>query len=107
MVKRGGAVHRPLGLADVPEGSCAVLCPACPQPGMNIPLDWEKHCPPSLRFAYRVTLAVDGNFKLKLRSNRAGEDLPLGDGIAYMINSDVYDNWQKTVPNAQEVSPAL
>ena len=26
-----------LGLGDL-----AVLCPACPQPGMNLPDDWEK-----------------------------------------------------------------
>jgi hypothetical protein len=24
------------------EGECMVLCPACPQPGKNLPIGWEN-----------------------------------------------------------------
>jgi hypothetical protein len=25
----------------IPDGSMAVFCPACPQPGINLPEDWK------------------------------------------------------------------
>ena len=35
MMKRAGRRH------DNSNGSCAILCPACPQPGINLPSNWE------------------------------------------------------------------
>lgn len=107
MLKRGGALHLPNGPSSAGKGSCAVLCPACPQPGKNIPLNWRDTCPKDERFAYRVTVAVDGNFKLKLRAKKNDTDVPLGDGIAYMINTELYKHWQKEVPEVTEVSKVL
>ncbi|KAG1725041.1 hypothetical protein EDB19DRAFT_1833938 [Suillus lakei] len=37
-----GRGHDPAGVDTTCEGELAVLCPACPQPGKNLPLDWEK-----------------------------------------------------------------
>lgn len=28
--------------ANVPDGSMAVFCPACPQPGINLPENWKE-----------------------------------------------------------------
>lgn len=36
ILKRGGAAHHPGGVETLPDGSMAVECPACPQPGRNI-----------------------------------------------------------------------
>lgn len=38
--KRGGGGHSPPGLAS-PPGGFALECPACPQPGRNLPEGWE------------------------------------------------------------------
>ncbi|KAF9495381.1 hypothetical protein BDN71DRAFT_1482663 [Pleurotus eryngii] len=35
-------VHDPSGVAGTSTGECAVMCPACPHPGKNLPSDWEK-----------------------------------------------------------------
>lgn len=41
MLKRTGRGHGPDGVEGTGEGECAVLCPACPQPGKNLPDDWQ------------------------------------------------------------------
>ncbi|KAJ6554112.1 hypothetical protein B0H10DRAFT_2241606, partial [Mycena sp. CBHHK59/15] len=39
MRRRG---HDPNGIMSTKPGACALLCPACPQPGINLPPGWEK-----------------------------------------------------------------
>ena len=39
ILKRGGAAHFPGGAESLPEGSMAVECPACPQPGRNVDIE--------------------------------------------------------------------
>ncbi len=41
MLKRSGRGHDPAGVVNMQEGDCALHCPACPQPGMNLPNGWE------------------------------------------------------------------
>ncbi|KAH7905401.1 hypothetical protein BJ138DRAFT_1138292 [Hygrophoropsis aurantiaca] len=41
-LKRSGRGHDPAGIEATREGECAVLCPACPQPGKNLPSDWKE-----------------------------------------------------------------
>lgn len=41
MLKRAGRGHDPAGIDATQEGECAVLCPACPHPGKNLPPDWR------------------------------------------------------------------
>ena len=41
MLKWGGRGHDPLGVVGTKEGELAVLCPSCPQPGVNLPVVWE------------------------------------------------------------------
>jgi hypothetical protein len=43
MLKRVGRGHDLEGVEGTQEGECVVLCPACPQPGMNLPDDWVDH----------------------------------------------------------------
>lgn len=48
MLKRAGRGHNSRGVSATQEGECAVICPACPQPGKNIPDDW-RDAPESIR----------------------------------------------------------
>lgn len=41
LLKRSGRGHDPGGVEATQHGACAVLCPACPQPGKNLPNGWE------------------------------------------------------------------
>ncbi|KAG6880570.1 hypothetical protein C0993_005742, partial [Termitomyces sp. T159_Od127] len=45
MLKRSGHRHDRDGTAATKPGACAVLCPACPQPNLNLPDDWEDAAP--------------------------------------------------------------
>lgn len=42
MLKRSGRGHDPVGIQATQEGECAVVCPACPQPGRNLPPNWRE-----------------------------------------------------------------
>jgi hypothetical protein len=41
-LKRAGRGQDPLGVGGTSQGELAVECPACPQPGRNLPADWEN-----------------------------------------------------------------
>jgi hypothetical protein len=42
MLKRAGLGHHPEGTCGGKPGDCAIRCPRCPHPGVNLPEDWEK-----------------------------------------------------------------
>jgi hypothetical protein len=42
MLKRMGRGHDPGGVQATKSGALAVLCPACPRPGINLPEAWEE-----------------------------------------------------------------
>ena len=42
MLKRAGCSHNPLGVSATSQGGCTVVCPACPQPGKNLPANWKS-----------------------------------------------------------------
>ena len=42
MLKRAMRGYDPGGVAVTKPGECAVLCPACPQPGINLSEGWEN-----------------------------------------------------------------
>ena len=107
-VKRGGGAHTPKPLESVPPGAFALECPACPHPGRNLPTNWEmapdhKKYPLPLssrpgstdqlticfRWLYSLFLAVDANFRLKLK-NRKIKDLEIGSGWAYFVENVQY-----------------
>jgi hypothetical protein len=48
LLKRSGRGHYTDGVKTTEAGQCAVICPACPQPGKNLPKDW-KNAPPEKR----------------------------------------------------------
>ncbi|KAJ7256755.1 hypothetical protein C8J57DRAFT_1650145 [Mycena rebaudengoi] len=90
MAKRAGRGHDPGGCAATSAGECAVLCPACPQPGKNLPDNWcemaEEH-----QFLYALYLAMDANFRLKRKDvSSEKRDPGLGEGWAFFCELKEY-----------------
>ncbi|THU86479.1 hypothetical protein K435DRAFT_683541, partial [Dendrothele bispora CBS 962.96] len=83
MCKRAARGHAIGGIAATQLGELALDCPACPNPGRNLPLKMEN-IPPELAFLYCLFLAMDANFRLRNRvvSNHYRSPT-LGDGWAY------------------------
>jgi hypothetical protein len=46
-MKRSGQGHHPESITATQPGACAVLCPACPHPGKNLPEEWVNAPPES------------------------------------------------------------
>ncbi|KAJ3533262.1 hypothetical protein NMY22_g7406 [Coprinellus aureogranulatus] len=72
------------------KGALALFCPACPQPGINLPPVMEGGCP-NVRtvWLYRRYLVVDGNFVLDHMAVR-DEGTRLLNGAAYMTEPSRY-----------------
>lgn len=45
LFKRAGRGQDPSGIDGTSQGGLTVECPACPQPGRNLPDSWEKAGP--------------------------------------------------------------
>ncbi|KZV59060.1 hypothetical protein PENSPDRAFT_596125, partial [Peniophora sp. CONT] len=66
LAKRAGAAQKVNGVYGMKPGEAALRCPACPRPGVNLPDDWDS-APPEKQFLYTLFLAIDANFKLKMK----------------------------------------
>lgn len=109
MLLRAGRGNDPAGVKSTKRGELAVLCPACPQPGLNLPDGWED-APPEKRYVlllshrkdfdsrlalhrylFRLILGMDANFRLKRkRVSSEKSDPSLGEGWAYLVNEVEY-----------------
>ncbi|KAG6825587.1 hypothetical protein H0H92_003169, partial [Tricholoma furcatifolium] len=96
MMKRSGRGHDPSGaVAGTKEGDCAVLCPACPQPGINLPPNWED-APRDKRYLYALFLGIDANFRLKRKHVSSDDrDPDIGRGFAYFVEEKTYKEYLK------------
>ncbi|KAJ7440330.1 hypothetical protein B0H11DRAFT_2253095 [Mycena galericulata] len=90
MLKRAGQGHDPTGIAGTAPGECALLCPACPQPGKNLPPDWKDKAEEK-QFLYALFLAMDANFRLKRKDvSTEKKDPGLGDGWSFYCEVERY-----------------
>ncbi|KAJ7209387.1 hypothetical protein B0H12DRAFT_1033950, partial [Mycena haematopus] len=90
MLKRTGRGHEPNGVANTAAGDCALLCPACPHPGINLPPRWED-APEAKQFLYGLFVGIDANFRLKRKDVSTEEKDPgLGNGWAFFCNVNKY-----------------
>ncbi|KAJ6455099.1 hypothetical protein C8R47DRAFT_1228413 [Mycena vitilis] len=90
MLKRAGRVHATDGIAGTQPGECGLLCPACPQPGKNLPPLW-KDVPDDKKFLYALFLAIDANFRLKRKDVSSEEADPgLMSGWAFFCKVESY-----------------
>ncbi|OCH85672.1 hypothetical protein OBBRIDRAFT_814990 [Obba rivulosa] len=92
MLKHAGRGNDPGGVRETTPESCAVLCPACPHLGKNLPEDWE--CAPAkkkFRWIYRLFLAIDTNFRLKRKQVSSDRNDPgLNHGYSYFVEEKTY-----------------
>ncbi|KAF8166405.1 hypothetical protein BJ912DRAFT_1025886 [Pholiota molesta] len=90
LLKRAGRGHDPNGAEATKEGECAVLCPACPQPGKNMAENWQQR-PEHLRFLDTLFVAMDANFRLKRKNVSSHESDPgLSKGLSYFVEDTRY-----------------
>ncbi|KAJ7701065.1 hypothetical protein B0H16DRAFT_1748807 [Mycena metata] len=100
MLKRAGRGHDPAGVEATQLGECALLCPACPQPGKNLAPGWED-APKARRFLYALFLALDANFRMRRKKVSSEEKDPsLGDGWSFYCEIAPYysylaANWKQ------------
>jgi len=98
-------------------GALAIFCPACPQPGINLPEEWEVNpdqrvffwlgsfrCSQAFcRWLFRRSLVADGNFTadhMKMRCPDA--DVTLTHGSGYMVENKRYiEHLSQTVERQQ------
>ena len=119
-IKRGAAGHTSVAIDGLGDGALAVECPACPHPGRNLPQGWENatedkayvlslcyFCmvnPDSpLRWLYSLFIAMDANFRLKLKS-RGIRDPELASGLAYFVNDAKFEAHLKNHVGEDDVS---
>ncbi|KAG2108722.1 uncharacterized protein F5147DRAFT_745699 [Suillus discolor] len=89
-LRRAGRGHDPSGINATQKGELAVLCPACPQPGRNLPEGWENAGPDS-RWCYALFIAMDANFQLKRKAVSSDQvDPGLNAGWAYFVEERQY-----------------
>src|ERR1700722_9668240 len=85
MLKRAGRGHDHTGVNGTSEGECAVICPACPQPGKNLPEGW-KDAPDHQRWLYSLFVGIDANFKLKRKKVSSEKvDPSLSQGWSFFV----------------------
>ncbi|KAG1727882.1 hypothetical protein EDB19DRAFT_1897468 [Suillus lakei] len=90
MPKRSGRAHDPNGINATAEGACAVICPACPQPGKNLPSNWRE-APPDKSWLYGLFVAINANFWLKWRVvSKDSVDPSLSNGWGYFVEESAY-----------------
>ncbi|KAF7296591.1 CxC2 domain-containing protein [Mycena chlorophos] len=105
LLKRGGRFGYQSNQAeDAAPGELAILCPACPRPGVNLPEDW-KDAKPEDEHLYAQFFAMDACFQLKRRMvSSEARDPALGPGFAFMVESRPYREYLRTATNDQEMS---
>ncbi|KAI6119465.1 hypothetical protein EV401DRAFT_2071463 [Pisolithus croceorrhizus] len=93
LLKHTGRGHDPLGISNTKQGDCALLCPACPHPGKNLPQDWRS-VGPEKQFLYSLFVALDANFRLKRRAvSKDSNDPSLSEGWAYFMEESAYKSY--------------
>ncbi|KAF6749127.1 hypothetical protein DFP72DRAFT_1073682 [Ephemerocybe angulata] len=90
LLKRFARGHDPAGVAGTKEGECAVLCPACPLPDINMPDGW-KLSPADEAWLHTLFIAIDANFKLKRKDISSNERDPgFNHGYAYIVKDILF-----------------
>jgi hypothetical protein len=103
--------------AEYQPGGLAIFCPACPQPGINLPSNWDqdpKRCVafptannPAFtvcRWLYTRSIVIDGNFSAEhLKMKRPENDIALSPGGRYMVEPERYESHLHTGKEVKQV----
>ncbi|KAJ3978599.1 hypothetical protein F5890DRAFT_1560042 [Lentinula detonsa] len=85
-----------------PKDTVQVLCPICPEAGVNVPPQWLQQ-PPALRHLYSQHFCLDGNMKLiNYGKKNDSHDVSLFAGRAYMAEESSFKHYLATVPQIQK-----
>ncbi|KAL1738360.1 hypothetical protein HDZ31DRAFT_11248, partial [Schizophyllum fasciatum] len=85
-------------------GELALICPACPRPGINLPAEWQN-VEPEKRYLYMLFIALDACFRLKRRKISSWDrDPSLADGGSYMVESAPFEEYIKGAGEQTDVS---
>ncbi|KAJ8480768.1 hypothetical protein ONZ45_g15534 [Pleurotus djamor] len=82
LLKRGGRGNVEDGVENIGPGELALLCLACPQPGINLPVAW---------MSVAIAMSIDANFRLKNRLRNNDKDDGLHTGLAYFVEQKPYN----------------
>ncbi|KII83158.1 hypothetical protein PLICRDRAFT_119732, partial [Plicaturopsis crispa FD-325 SS-3] len=83
-------------------GDLMLFCPACPQPGINLPTDWKAN---PLQWLFVRMKVVDGNFSAQSMQMRRPElDVGLTDGEGGMTSEGPYQHHLKNTPEIKQRS---
>ncbi|KAJ7853407.1 hypothetical protein B0H13DRAFT_2358947 [Mycena leptocephala] len=106
-MKRAMRGHDAGGVKATKQGELALMCRACPQPGWNLPDDWEN-IDPFYRYIYFLFLVVDANFRLSNQNvSSEAADPVIGDGLGYFCKCEGPDGYKAHIEkniNEQEIS---
>ncbi|KAI0359446.1 hypothetical protein OH77DRAFT_1501916 [Trametes cingulata] len=70
------------------RGELCLLCPACPQPGVNMRPGWDKRLP-QYQYLDALHASIDGNFHLSLKDRDTDPlDIALTAGAGYFVHED-------------------
>ncbi|KAL0573749.1 hypothetical protein V5O48_008210 [Marasmius crinis-equi] len=102
-LKRGGIANSlEPNLADVSAGSLAVICPACPDPKINLPDNWLEIVREKQYLHYKF-LSVDACFRLKRRRVSSEQKDPgMITGKSYFVEQPAYQEQMELMKNAPE-----
>ncbi|KAI6099659.1 hypothetical protein F5141DRAFT_1205122 [Pisolithus sp. B1] len=91
---------------DPGDGGLALFCPACPQPGLNLPADWRVWYD---RDTVMRQYVIDGNFTAQhMKMNKPELDVALSDGKGYMVSEGPYQNHlQQSLDSKEGLVPQL
>ncbi|KAF8871980.1 hypothetical protein BD779DRAFT_1453348 [Infundibulicybe gibba] len=104
LLKHAGCGHNPKGISAAQPGECAVLCPACPQPGKNMPQGW-KRAPQEEAYLHSRFLAIDANFRLRRKDvSSDAVDPSLSKGLSYFVEELEYKKYLASSSTAPEPS---
>ncbi|KAL1671278.1 hypothetical protein EV122DRAFT_226842 [Schizophyllum commune] len=104
LLQQGGRAHVEDGVATTEQGQLALGCPACPQPGRNLPAGWDTAARDE-SFLYKLFIAQDANFRLQnATASSLLRDPPLGDGLAYFVSRQPYMDYIKENVDEADIS---
>ncbi|KAJ8482732.1 hypothetical protein ONZ45_g14849 [Pleurotus djamor] len=103
-LKRGGRVHEDGGIDGTQNGDLGVVCPACPDPDVNLPPNWTQ-VPKEQKFIYTLFIALDACFRLKRRLvSSVKKDPGLGIGWSYFVEREPFRKYLLGVTDQKEIS---